>query len=236
MTLVNNPVNCDDEVILDCPAMQNILIMVSSSDANAGVFSLNITRVDVTATNDLCTTSQVIASSPNCAFFTVPTTTTVGACPESFTVAACALNYSTNPIVWYSFTPPAGTATLEIENITANAFLSIFNSCPAGPATIPGGGCLSGTGTNGTPIAITAGTTYYVAIGINGAPGNVNFEIKYNVPPANDVCTAPVPVNDGNNPGLTNVCATLDQTPCTCLLYTSPSPRDRTRSRMPSSA
>ena len=24
--------------------------------------------------------------------------------------------------------------------------------------------------------------------------------------------------------------------PCTCLLYTSPSPRDRTRSRMPSSA
>ena len=27
-----------------------------------------------------------------------------------------------------------------------------------------------------------------------------------------------------------------DQTPNTCLLYTSPSPRDRTRSRMPSSA
>ena len=28
----------------------------------------------------------------------------------------------------------------------------------------------------------------------------------------------------------------LDWTPNTCLLYTSPSPRDRTRSRMPSSA
>jgi len=27
-----------------------------------------------------------------------------------------------------------------------------------------------------------------------------------------------------------------DQVICTCLLYTSPSPRDRTRSRMPSSA
>ena len=27
-----------------------------------------------------------------------------------------------------------------------------------------------------------------------------------------------------------------DENPCTCLLYTSPSPRDRTRSRMPSSA
>ena len=29
---------------------------------------------------------------------------------------------------------------------------------------------------------------------------------------------------------------TLPNTPNTCLLYTSPSPRDRTRSRMPSSA
>ena len=27
-----------------------------------------------------------------------------------------------------------------------------------------------------------------------------------------------------------------EDVPCTCLLYTSPSPRDRTRSRMPSSA
>ena len=29
---------------------------------------------------------------------------------------------------------------------------------------------------------------------------------------------------------------TVDDTPYGCLLYTSPSPRDRTRSRMPSSA
>ena len=33
---------------------------------------------------------------------------------------------------------------------------------------------------------------------------------------------------------LKNVYTSLDQEPC--LLYTSPSPRDRTRSRMPSSA
>ena len=31
-------------------------------------------------------------------------------------------------------------------------------------------------------------------------------------------------------------CHTGKTGPCTCLLYTSPSPRDRTRSRMPSSA
>ena len=32
------------------------------------------------------------------------------------------------------------------------------------------------------------------------------------------------------------VARTMDDNPATCLLYTSPSPRDRTRSRMPSSA
>ena len=33
-----------------------------------------------------------------------------------------------------------------------------------------------------------------------------------------------------------NSLATIDDDSCICLLYTSPSPRDRTRSRMPSSA
>ena len=39
------------------------------------------------------------------------------------------------------------------------------------------------------------------------------------------------PVHTYTSPGSYNVCLTI-----TCLLYTSPSPRDRTRSRMPSSA
>ena len=41
------------------------------------------------------------------------------------------------------------------------------------------------------------------------------------------------------NAGMTNVLRTYGKLPAvftTCLLYTSPSPRDRTRSRMPSSA
>jgi len=216
MTLVS-PVNCDNEVILDCPATQNILIMVSSASANEGTFSLNITKVDVTAANDLCTNPQIIPTTPTCTFFNVPVTTTVGACPENFTVAGCALNYSTNPIVWYSFTPPAGTTSVEIDNITANAFLSIFNSCPAAAATIPGGGCLSGTGTNGTPIPVTDGTTYYVAIGINGTPGNVNFRIKYNVSEANDnPCVGgfvPIVLNNATPlPNQSNLCATADNT------------------------
>ena len=39
-------------------------------------------------------------------------------------------------------------------------------------------------------------------------------------------------VNQFYNPAT----GTVDDMPITCLLYTSPSPRDRTRSRMPSSA
>ena len=39
-----------------------------------------------------------------------------------------------------------------------------------------------------------------------------------------------------NREGLLNFWKDENDNPATCLLYTSPSPRDRTRSRMPSSA
>ena len=40
----------------------------------------------------------------------------------------------------------------------------------------------------------------------------------------------------GGNFTVNGTSTTIDTTTLTCLLYTSPSPRDRTRSRMPSSA
>ncbi|MBK8516162.1 MAG: hypothetical protein IPL55_07685 [Saprospiraceae bacterium] len=177
-----------------CANLAMMTVVVNENNGCLGGLAINFTNV--------------------CDFISV-NGTTVGACPENFTVAGCALNYSTNPIVWYSFTPPAGTTTLEIENITTNAFLSIFNSCPAGPATISGGGCLSGAGTNGTPIPVTTGTTYYLAIGINGAPGNVNFEIKYNISiPNNNPCIGgfvPIVLSNGTPlSGQNNACATAD--------------------------
>ena len=43
-------------------------------------------------------------------------------------------------------------------------------------------------------------------------------------------------IQDANEPGLPGVTIRLTDNTGTCLLYTSPSPRDRTRSRMPSSA
>ena len=45
---------------------------------------------------------------------------------------------------------------------------------------------------------------------------------------------APPPVAEATQPEATAAVVTAESTPC--LLYTSPSPRDRTRSRMPSSA
>ena len=43
-------------------------------------------------------------------------------------------------------------------------------------------------------------------------------------------------VKDGCSEGACGTCHVLIDGKPTCLLYTSPSPRDRTRSRMPSSA
>ena len=41
---------------------------------------------------------------------------------------------------------------------------------------------------------------------------------------------------DIDNDGIDNEIDNCQDNPTSCLLYTSPSPRDRTRSRMPSSA
>ncbi len=202
---------CDNTVTLDCPIAQTVKILVSSTSANDGTFGLNITSTATTAANDLCTNAQNIASTPSCQFFAAPSTTTVGACPETFTVAGCGLDYSTEDVVWYEFTTPASTASVEFNNITANAFMTLFSSCPAA-AIVPGGGCISGS--TSTPINVAANTTYFIAIGINGSTGSVGFDIKYNTPPANDACANSIAVNTGANNGLTNSCATQDLTPC----------------------
>lgn len=203
--------DCDQSVSLDCPEPQTIAIFVSSSAATAGNFSLTIAETPVTIPNDACDNAEVIDQLPICEFFPVTATTTVGACPETFTIAGCALDYSQEAVVWYEFTTPAGTTTIELDNITANAYLSIFSSCPAAGGTIPGGGCISG-GT-AAPIPVAENTTYYVAIGIDGSTGSVGFDIKYNVTPDNDdPCAGGFAAIDipGTLANQDNTCATDD--------------------------
>jgi hypothetical protein len=203
--------DCDNSVSLDCPEPQTVAIFVSSSAANAGNFSVTIAETPVVVTNDACDNAEVIDQLPICEFFAVTQTTTVGACPENFTIAGCALDYSAESVVWYEFTTPAGTSTIELDNITANAYLTIFASCPAAGGSIPGGGCISG-GT-GAPIVVAENTTYYVAIGIDGAEGSVGFDIKYNVTPVNDdPCAGSFAAVDipGSLSNQDNTCATDD--------------------------
>ena len=71
----------------------------------------------------------------------------------------------------------------------------------------------------------------------------INTSITVSQAKVNDDVNSPVVVDSGNdiNKGVMNSSPlTLpqanDDVTSTCLLYTSPSPRDRTRSRMPSSA
>lgn len=217
-TLLNGVTGaCTATLTIDCPVAQDIRIFMSSSVANSGTFTLTLTQVNTTAPNDLCANATDIADNPICEFFTVPGSTTVGACPEQFTVAGCAFDYSTESVVWYEFTPPTGVTSIEIENISANTTLTVFNSCPNPNAgTIPAGGnCLSGNGTNGTPILVTAGVTYYIAIGVDGTEGPVDFDIRYNQTLANDdPCVGgfiPTPLTTGVQlTNQNNVCATDD--------------------------
>lgn len=196
---------CSNTVTIDCPDAGDVYkVFVSSPTANTGTFTLSATETPVSASNDECSGAIVIPDAPICQFFPVAGSTSVGACPENFTVAGCGLDYSTDAIVWYEFTPPVGTTSVQIQNVTGT--LSIFNGCPA-TTVVGGGGCLSGAAT----INVTAGTTYYVGIGVPGGSGPVGFEIRYNAGPVNDNCgAANIDLGSSGSATSTNACAGPD--------------------------
>jgi len=199
---------CSSTVIMDCPVSGSVLyLFVSSMVANQGNFTIATTEVNISAANDLCTAAVAIPSAPLCEFFAVTGSTSVGACPEGITVGGCGLNYATDAIVWYEFTAPAGTTTTEIRNIDGT--LTVFTNCP-GTTIAPGGSCLSGAASQ--TITTTAGTTYYIGIGVPGGSGPVGFDIKYNVGPSNDLCANAVGIGSAGSASSTNSCAGSDLT------------------------
>lgn len=215
--------DCNNTFTLECPVPgTTYYIFVSSTSNNAGGFSLNVQVNNDGPANDQCSMALDIDDEPVCEFFTVETSTTEDACPETFTVAGCALDYSSDAIVWYEFTTPDGTTSIEIEDIAAGAYLTIFQSpCPttSAPTIVTGGSCLTGAGTNGTPINVNDNTTYLIGIGIPDDTGDVSFDIKYNLEPENDnPCegsfTAEVLSNNITLTNQDNTCASDDDEMC----------------------
>ena len=86
---------------------------------------------------------------------------------------------------------------------------------------------------------LSANDAYYLALYTTATPYAVSDSV-YSSAVANQVGTSGTAyTTDGKTTGQGVVAQTGDYTTVdftTCLLYTSPSPRDRTRSRMPSSA
>ena len=206
--------------IFTCLGPGTYVIRVATSDNNAGSFSIRVDLLPEVQPNDRCLNATQIPNSPTCEFFTVQTTSTVDACPEEFTVGGCALNFTQQAVVWYSFTTPPGTVSIEIEDIVAGGFLVVLDGCPPPLPTVVGTGCYSGAGTNGTPIPVSPNTTYYVAIGLNnGNQGNVFFDLKYNLELPNDnPCVGgfvPVVLSSGSTlANQDNTCATQDDQMC----------------------
>lgn len=196
---------CTSSVTIDCPnAGDTYKIYVSSPLLNSGAFSLSVIETAVSASNDVCSGAISIPDAPICQFFPVAASTSVGACPEDFTVGGCGLDYSMDAVVWYEFTAPAGTTSVQFQNVTGT--LSVFTSCPA-TTFVAGGDCISGAAT----INVTAGTTYYIGIGVPGGSGPVGFEIKYNAGPSNDDCgVANVDLGSSGSANSTNSCAGPD--------------------------
>lgn len=199
------------------------LVQIGSAEANAGNFDITIAFFDNEVANDNCDDPgvPVIPNSPNCVWNTVTPTNTTNACPESFSVNGCGLDFTQQAAVYYTFTTGPLVNAIEIRNIAANATLAILNTCPivAGSTTALGG-CLTGAGPHG-PLTVTPNTQYWVVIA-GTTPGSYGFQIKYNQNIPNDLCANAATLSDNVSVNGTTACATPFATPY-CGLNTTTS-------------
>ena len=87
------------------------------------------------------------------------------------------------------------------------------------------------THSSGDTFAVGTTTVTYTATDIHGNTTTSTFDVTVTDDEAPSISGTPADITQTNDAGNCSAVVTW-----TCLLYTSPSPRDRTRSRMPSSA
>lgn len=223
-TNVNAP--CDafnTDVVYECvPPNTTIVIAVSSADTEDGNFTITITEDNAgVPSNDACTAPETISfTDPDdaCIWIDNITANSVDACPESFDLASDC-GFDEFPIVWYSFTAMTGASSVEFDMISATTGAPIFALFDLGAdcdnlnnivSTDGTANCVTGTGMSG-PFPIVAGNEYLIGIGTNNMNGGeVEFTIKQNVAPPNDMpCDAQVLDPMTSTAGTTS-CATQD--------------------------
>ena len=193
--------------------------------------------------NDDCSNALILTESVNNSCNNIVSGTTLSA-TESMESGIC-INNLNDDDVWYSFTPSQTSLYyFELSNTSQSSRLSIFEGTCAGGLTSIGATCAFST----NAADLTMGTTYLIQVYSVSSSSTVftTFDLcAFAAPiPTNDECTNAIALTESvdtlcNNKisGTTRAATrSTETTLCNCLLYTSPSPRDRTRSRMPSSA
>ena len=211
-----NPV-CDvltDPILMECvPPNTSFTITVGSESGATGDFEITVTEDNVgVPANDICSGAEQIVIVADCESQNVMESS-VGACPEYMqTGTSCDL--SEDAVVWFQVDIPAGGVGLGFENLSANVQLVLYDDCPNdGGNFVNPPNCFN---TDTEILGLNENTTYYIAASLdNAVEGNIIFDIKTIVPPANDECDDVVVITAGGPILGTNVCATADEEP-TC--------------------
>jgi hypothetical protein len=229
-TALNSECNGDGMVEFNCLQPGTYQIMVGTSAANAGNFSITATQgTNMGPANDYCTTATPITIAPTDLCVALPfTSSNINACPEPGLTSFGACNFQTEETSWYTFTAPGMAGDMPTMDFrftsysgTGAPFMGLFTGTCTTLTNVTNS-CLQGVNvTFGNIGPLVPGQTYYIALSsIGDTGGNSNFEVKFNLgPPNDDKCHTASGYDLGSNGTLnnqTNDCAGGDYTITDC--------------------
>ena len=210
------------------PSVGSTVLTVTGTDANGCVNTAQVTvTVNVLPTATIAGTTTLCVNDPSA---TITFTGANGTAPYTFT-------YNINGAANQTVISTGNTATIAIP--TATSGVTNVNLVSVTESALGCSQTQTGTATvtvNPLPTVTIAGDIT-VCVGdaqptitFTGGNGTAPYTFTYTI---NGVAQTPI-TSVGNT--ATVLAPTVTAGSYACLLYTSPSPRDRTRSRMPSSA